>query len=117
MGITSPKRAEVTLPRRPGGGGRSWFASVLSCRPAMSTAYLGARPIIEAVGLTRHPERGYYVETYRSSLRIPSPSHGGTRAASTAIYFLLTDEDQFTYLHRLRSDELFHLYDGGPLDV
>jgi predicted cupin superfamily sugar epimerase len=43
--------------------------------------------------------------------------HGGPRAASTAIYFLLDEEDRATYLHRLVSDELFHLYEGGPLDV
>jgi hypothetical protein len=29
----------------------------------------------------------------------------------------LTAAEQATYLHRLRSDELFHLYEGGPLEV
>ena len=43
--------------------------------------------------------------------------HGGARAASTAIYFLVTRAQPTTYLHRLKSDELFHLYEGGPLDV
>jgi predicted cupin superfamily sugar epimerase len=71
--------------------------------------------IIDALGLQRHPERGFYVETYRAPA--PIDAHGGTRAVSTAIYFLLTGEDRATYLHRLRSDELFHLYEGGPLEV
>jgi predicted cupin superfamily sugar epimerase len=71
--------------------------------------------IIELLGLVRHPERGYYAETYRGGLDVAA--HGGTRAVSTAIYFLLTDEDLTSTLHRLKSDELFHLYDGGPLDV
>jgi hypothetical protein len=43
--------------------------------------------------------------------------HGAPRAASTAIYFLVTRTHPTTYLHRLRSDEVFHLYEGGPLEV
>ena len=43
--------------------------------------------------------------------------HGGPRAASTAIYFLVTRAQPTTYLHRLKSDEVFHLYEGGPLEV
>jgi predicted cupin superfamily sugar epimerase len=66
-----------------------------------------------------HPERGYFVETYRASLQLPAQGlpHGAPRAASTAIYFLVTRVQPTTYLHRLKSDELFHLYEGGPLDV
>jgi predicted cupin superfamily sugar epimerase len=73
--------------------------------------------LIDRLGLAPHPERGYYVETYRSPLAVSGIPHGGPRAASTAIYFLVTREQPTTYLHRLRSDEIFHLYDGGPLEV
>jgi uncharacterized protein len=38
------------------------------------------------------------------------------RAASTAIYFLLK-EGNFSALHRLRSDEMWHFYAGSPLAV
>ena len=69
------------------------------------------------LGLVPHPERGFYAETYRSPLTLDGLPHGGPRAASTAIYFLLTAEEPRTYLHRLRSDEIFHLYEGGPLEV
>jgi uncharacterized protein len=41
----------------------------------------------------------------------------GERAASTAIYFLVSAEQPITFLHRLASDEVFHLYEGGPLEV
>jgi uncharacterized protein len=75
-----------------------------------------AQEIIRTLGLARHPERGHYVETYRASLEVDA-APGRRRAASTAIYFLLAADDRATYLHRLKSDELFHLYDGGPLDV
>jgi hypothetical protein len=76
-----------------------------------------ARELIDRLGLAPHPERGFYVETYRAPLTIEGLPHGGSRAASTAIYFLVTAAAPSTYLHRLRSDELFHLYEGGPLDV
>jgi predicted cupin superfamily sugar epimerase len=77
------------------------------------------RELIDNLGLAPHPERGHYVETYRAPLttgELPPP-HAGARAASTAIYFLVTREEPTTYLHRLLSDEMFHLYEGGPLDV
>ena len=73
--------------------------------------------LIETLRLAPHPERGFYVETYRAGLAVDAAPHGGARAASTAIYFLVTRAQPTTYLHRLKSDELFHLYEGGPLDV
>jgi predicted cupin superfamily sugar epimerase len=76
-----------------------------------------AAEIIHSLGLAPHSERGAFVETYRAPLAVETAR--GPRAASTAIYFLLAPEAgaTATYLHRLRSDELFHLYEGGPLDV
>ncbi len=76
-----------------------------------------ARVLIDALGLAPHPERGFYAETYRAGARVTAASHGGERAASTAIYFLVTAEAPLTSLHRLRSDEVFHLYQGGPLEI
>ena len=76
-----------------------------------------ARELIARLGLAQHPERGHYAETYRAQLQLGGLPHGAPRAASTAIYFLVTRAQPTTYLHRLRSDEVFHLYEGGPLDV
>jgi predicted cupin superfamily sugar epimerase len=76
-----------------------------------------AQELIDRLGLVPHPEGGFYVETYRASFHVRKPPLGGPRAASTAIYFLVTRAQPTTYLHRLKSDELFHLYEGGPLDV
>lgn len=39
-----------------------------------------------------------------------------TRAASTAIYFLLEGEN-FSAFHRLKPDEMWHFYTGSPLVV
>ena len=80
-----------------------------------------AQELIARLGLAPHPERGYYVETYRSPQAVTGSGaalpHGAPRSASTAIYFLVTRARPTTFLHRLRSDEIFHLYEGGPLDV
>jgi hypothetical protein len=76
-----------------------------------------AQAIIDRLGLQPHPERGFYVETQRTPARVQSSAHGGERHASTAIYFLVTADEPATSLHRLRSDEVFHLYEGGPIDI
>lgn len=73
--------------------------------------------IITRLGLAPHPERGYFAETYRAGSTVVAPTHPAARAASTAIYFLVTSDGPATYLHRLLSDEVFHLYEGGPLDI
>lgn len=76
-----------------------------------------ARFLIDELQLSPHPERGFFIETYRARQRVQSAAHGGERSASTAIYFLVTEEEPTTALHRLRSDEVFHLYEGGPLQI
>jgi uncharacterized protein len=85
-------------------------------RPAQPGAR-GADEIVRALGLEPHPEGGYYVESYRAGTNVTAPTHAGARSASTAIYFLVTRDAPTTYLHRLLSDEVFHLYDGGPLEI
>jgi uncharacterized protein len=76
-----------------------------------------ARVLIDTLGLAPHPERGFYIQTYRAAVPVIASSHDGERAASTAIYFLVTADDPVTSFHRLRSDEVFHLYEGGPLEI
>jgi predicted cupin superfamily sugar epimerase len=76
---------------------------------------------IKKLGLIRHPEGGYYRESYRSDEMIavgglPVRFSGGERSFSTAIYFLLAGND-FSAFHRLHSDELWHFYTGEPLTI
>ena len=79
-----------------------------------------ARYWIEKLKLEAHPEGGYFRQTYRSAVSIAKEAlpqgFTGPRALATAIYFLLEGED-FSAFHRLRSDEMWHLYLGGPLVV
>ena len=75
---------------------------------------------INHLGLSPHPEGGYYRATYKSDLTIarsalPS-SYQGDRSASTAIYFLLDGRD-FSAFHRIASDEVWHFYAGSSLVV
>lgn len=75
---------------------------------------------IEALGLQQHPEGGWFREIYRSSETIPRQGlperFPGDRQFSTAIYFLLRGAE-FSALHRIRQDEVWHFYDGGPVTV
>ena len=63
--------------------------------------------------LRAHPEGGFFGETFRSSVRLELPD-GRIRNASTAIYYLLPSGGWSTW-HRVRSDEVWHHYDGAPL--
>jgi hypothetical protein len=75
---------------------------------------------IEHLRMTRHPEGGYFAETYRAPELVQAahlpPRFGGDRAMSTAIYFLLAGDD-FSSFHRIQSDEVWHFYAGSPLTV
>lgn len=75
---------------------------------------------IEELQLRPHPEGGYFRETYRCEESI-AQAHlpgrfTGDRSFSTAIYFLLKGTD-FSALHRIRQDEVWHFYDGSTLTV
>jgi predicted cupin superfamily sugar epimerase len=73
---------------------------------------------INTLGLKKHPEGGYYRETYRSDAIIDTcclgNSYEGSRAVSTAIFFLLVGKD-FSALHRIKSDEIWHFYLGTSM--
>jgi uncharacterized protein len=69
--------------------------------------------VIRRLGLRPHPEGGYYGETFRSPTELALPD-GRVRSASTAIHYLLPLGAWSTW-HRVRSDEVWHHYDGGSL--
>ena len=73
-----------------------------------------AEELIRVLGLKAHPEGGYFRESYRAEGGTPLPR--GERNFSTAIYFLLK-RGQASRLHRIKSDEVWHFYSGGPLAV
>ncbi len=75
-----------------------------------------AQQLIETLGLSPHPEGGFYAETFRAApLPFEMPERG-QRSASTAIYFLLR-AGEFSALHVVASDEVWHHYAGDPLEL
>jgi predicted cupin superfamily sugar epimerase len=79
-----------------------------------------AKKWIDRLQLRPHPEGGHFRESYRCTEKIARahlpPRFGGDRNFSTAIYFLLAG-DEFSALHRLKQDEVWHFYDGAALLV
>jgi hypothetical protein len=72
---------------------------------------LTAEEVIAALGLEPHAlEGGFFRETYRIGRM-----HGQERPLATAIYYLLTPQN-YSALHRLPGDELFHFYFGDPVE-
>ena len=75
---------------------------------------------IEALQMQQHPEGGWFSEVYRAHESIAHeclPARfSGERSFSTAIYFLLQDDD-FSAFHRIAQDELWHFYDGTSLTL
>ena len=71
--------------------------------------------LIDELGLVPHPEGGFYRETFRAPLTLSGLPHG-PRQASTAIYFLLP-AGAFSAFHRVRSDEVWHHYDGDTVEL
>lgn len=66
--------------------------------------------------MTAHPEGGAFAEHYRSELEISPAGFDGPRSASTSIYFLL-GRGEFSAFHRIKADEVWHFYLGGPLHI
>lgn len=73
-----------------------------------------AAELIELLQLQPHPEGGHYREFFRATASV-SPGDGrASRSALTSIDFLLA-RGEFSAWHRVASDEVWHLLEGGPL--
>lgn len=73
---------------------------------------MGVSPLARALGLEAHPEGGWFRETWRSPLTVETPS--GPRSAGTSMVYLL-ESGEFSKLHRLGFDEVWHWHGGGAL--
>ena len=87
--------------------------------------------LVKKFNLQQHPEGGYYAEFYRSSDTVVPVNQKRyqkntveqsdeeqkiIRSATTSIYFLL-DKENYSAWHVLKSDEIWHFYDGSPLHI
>jgi len=75
---------------------------------------------VQQLGMQAHPEGGYFKEVYRSAVTVPRqglPQYfAGTRPVCTSIYFMLVGQ-QFSAMHRFKSDEIWHFYAGTALTI
>jgi uncharacterized protein len=67
-----------------------------------------AARIIEELGLSPHPEGGWYRQTW--------VAEGSGRPAGTCIYFLLRAGER-SHWHRVDAAEIWHWYRGSPLTL
>ncbi|OGT43663.1 MAG: hypothetical protein A3F42_02230 [Gammaproteobacteria bacterium RIFCSPHIGHO2_12_FULL_37_34] len=96
---------------------------------------LSAKDYVRKLKLERYQEGGYFCLNYKAkdsvfSLDPHYKNNAATassqktkwdvstqeRSAGTSIYFLL-DKQDFSAWHRLKSDEIWHYYDGSPIDI
>ncbi|HVX82103.1 MAG: cupin domain-containing protein [Devosia sp.] len=71
-------------------------------------ADLSASDVIRLLELERHPEGGWYRQTFAD------PGAEGERHLSTAIYYLLEGADVSAW-HRVDAAEVWHWHAGAPL--
>lgn len=63
-----------------------------------------AEEVVRRLGLTPHPEGGFYRETFREP-------------AGTAIYYLLRENDSSAWHRVQNAAEVWHHYAGAPLEL
>jgi len=83
---------------------------IQSCMHARAAALIGM------LELMPHSEGGYFGEVYRSASRVQPLDGRSSRSALTTIYFLLV-AGQVSRWHQVASDEVWHHYEGDPLEL
>jgi predicted cupin superfamily sugar epimerase len=71
---------------------------------------MAAHELAERLGMREHPEGGWYVETWKAT------AADGTRAAASAILFLLAEGHRSQW-HRLDADEVWQYSAGDPVEL
>jgi uncharacterized protein len=70
-----------------------------------------AAEVIRLLDLKPHPEGGHYRQTFRDPRTVD-----GTRAVSTAIYYLLARGER-SHWHKVDAAEGWHYHAGAPLEL
>jgi predicted cupin superfamily sugar epimerase len=80
-----------------------------------------AQKLIQHFNMQKIPDEGpWFTVTYRSQDVLDTNGlparYQGRRVAATAIYAVQTKED-FSAMHKLATDEIWHFYGGDPLEM
>ena len=73
-------------------------------------------PLARALGLTPHPEGGWFRRTWTAGPTLHPAGYPGPRASVTAIHYGLAPGEESRW-HRVRSDELWLHQRGGRLEL
>ena len=89
--------------------------------PAVAVPRPSAAALIKHFNMARIPQEGpWFVLTYNSPDTLARGAlagrYDGPRPASSAIIALVTKAD-FSAMHRLKTDEMWHYYGGDPLEM
>jgi predicted cupin superfamily sugar epimerase len=75
---------------------------------------------INTLGLSPHPEGGFYREVYRADESVYKSAlparFDSKRDFSSAIYYLLKGTEVSCF-HRIQQDEVWHFYEGSPVNI
>ena len=75
-----------------------------------------AAELIRTLALRPHPEGGHFAEVFKSPHRVHRGEGRDSRTALTSIYFLLAEGERSRW-HRVAADEVWHYYEGDPLEL
>jgi hypothetical protein len=70
------------------------------------------KTLVDVLKLEKHPEGGFYSETYRSEVKTANEAG----VLMTSIYFLLTS-DNVSNFHKISNDELWFHHEGSPIVI
>ena len=96
--------------------------SFIAPAPLVAAPQGTAAQLIARLRMQKIPDEGaWFAGSYRSAEPLPAQAldaryRGTPHVAGSAIYALVTQED-FSALHRLQTDEIWHYYGGSPLAV
>ncbi|KAK3352530.1 RmlC-like cupin domain-containing protein [Lasiosphaeria hispida] len=86
--------------------------------PSKPISQRTAQEVVAQLNLIPNVEKGYFIETFRDSENVTTAAAGvPTRAASTAIYYLLEGAVGDSVWHRVDAAEVWHYYAGAPLTL
>jgi predicted cupin superfamily sugar epimerase/mannose-6-phosphate isomerase-like protein (cupin superfamily) len=95
--------------------------AAVSLTSARATPVGPAAKLIEHLKMEKIPVEGcWFSVTYTSDIKLPAAAlparYAAPRTAGGAIYALVTRED-FSGLHKLKTDEVWHFYSGDPMEL
>eukprot|EP00058_Branchiostoma_floridae_P003258 XP_002588746.1 hypothetical protein BRAFLDRAFT_110510 [Branchiostoma floridae] len=79
----------------------------------------GFHQLVELYNMQKHPEGGWFKESFRSSVHFQTTEDikDGTESAAATVCYYLLPEDVLSTWRRLTSDEIWLHQDGGCLKI